>query len=209
MSIIRLGGFRGEIPRIHPRLLPESSSQAALNCRLDSGALESVKDTANLQSTVVNNSIIGNLFDTSGGTTGAFTAVADASVSATVINSVTDSGGVARFNFTVGPTLFVNQEIVISTFTTNPLYNGTFVITAVGAGFFKVISIVFGSNEVGSFLSNSITLTDTGTVLSDGDTLVVDTDFSTEYDNGGTVYNQLVEEFGFHKKTNPQICYTI
>jgi hypothetical protein len=43
MSVIRFGGFRGEIPRIHPRLLPEGGAQTAKNCRVDSGALESIR----------------------------------------------------------------------------------------------------------------------------------------------------------------------
>jgi len=53
MSVIRLGGFRGEIPRIHPRLLPVGAAQTALNTRMDSGAVESVKDVANIQSTTL------------------------------------------------------------------------------------------------------------------------------------------------------------
>jgi len=53
MSVIRLGGFRGEIPRTHPRLLPEGAAQTAQNLRFESGALESVKDVANLQSTTL------------------------------------------------------------------------------------------------------------------------------------------------------------
>ena len=57
MSVIRIGGFQGELPRIHPRLLPESSAQTALNCRLDSGSLEAVKDTANLQATTLTSPI--------------------------------------------------------------------------------------------------------------------------------------------------------
>lgn len=137
----------------------------------------------------------GSLFNTSGGTTGTFTAVADASVPAEAITSVTDSGGIARFNFAAPPTLFVDQEVVISTFVTNTAYNGTFIITATGANYFEVSSIAFGSDETGSFLSNSITLTDTTTTLVDGDTLKLDTDLSIEYDGGATVYNQLTNSF--------------
>ena len=78
------------------------------------------------------------LFDTSGAT-GTFTAVADAAESATAITSVTNvTDDIARFNFTVGPTLFVDQEVVISGFTTNTIYNQTALITAVGVGFFEV-----------------------------------------------------------------------
>jgi len=57
MSVIRLGGFRGEIPRIHPRLLPVGAAQSAINTRMDSGAVESVKDTSNLQSTTLTDPI--------------------------------------------------------------------------------------------------------------------------------------------------------
>lgn len=39
MAILKLTGFTGEIPRLVPRLLPESASQNATNCRLDSGGL--------------------------------------------------------------------------------------------------------------------------------------------------------------------------
>jgi len=143
-----------------------------------------------------------NIFDTeffASGVTGTFTVVADASVPAEAITSVTDSSGVARFNFTAPPTLFVDQEVVISTFVTNTDYNGTFIITATGANFFEVASIAFGTDETGSFLSNSVTLTDTTTTLSDGDTLLVDTDQSTDYDGGATVYNQLTNTFQINR----------
>lgn len=131
----------------------------------------------------------GELFANSG-STGTFTAVADASVGATAITSVTDSSGLARFNFTVGPTVYPYQEIVISGFTTNTAYNGTWIITSTGAGYFEVKRIAFGSDETGSFLSNSITLTDNGTSLSDGDSVTIDTIFTTDYDGGTWVYNK-------------------
>lgn len=140
----------------------------------------------------------GELFDTSG-VTGTFTVVADASESATAVTSVTDSSGAARFNFTVGPTLFVNQEIVISGFTTNTIYNQSALITTVGVGFFEVDYIPFGSDETGSFLSNSVTMTDTGTSLVDGDTIKIDTDSSTDYDTGAIVYNQLTNTFQINR----------
>ena len=57
MAIIRLGGFRGEIPRLHPRFLPEGAAQQAVNCRMDSVALEALKDTANYQSTTLTSPI--------------------------------------------------------------------------------------------------------------------------------------------------------
>lgn len=131
----------------------------------------------------------GGLYNTAGAT-GTFTAVADAAVTATAITSVTDSGGVARFVFSVGPTVYVGQEVVISTFSTNTDYNVTGKITATGPGYFEISDIAFGSSEAGSFLSNSVTLTDTSTTLADGNTLYVDTTSATDYDGGATVYNK-------------------
>ena len=37
--MIRLAGFKGELPRIHPRLLPEDAAQVAENTRLEDGTL--------------------------------------------------------------------------------------------------------------------------------------------------------------------------
>lgn len=139
----------------------------------------------------------GILFDETGAD-GTFTGVADASIGATAIASVTDSSGVARFNYT-GSTVYVNQEVVISGFTTNTAYNKTALITAAGAGFFEVYNTSFGSDETGSFLSNSATLTDTATTLVDGDGIVIDTDLSTDYDGGATVYNQLTNSFQINR----------
>ncbi len=140
------------------------------------------------------------LFDTSGGTAGTFTAVADAAVASTTITSVTDSSDIARFNFTVGPTLFVGQRVTIVGYVTNTAYNITGVITAVGVGFFEVGSVVFGTGEAGgSFTSDSVTITDTTTTLSDGDTLVLDTDDATDYDGGAVVYNQLTNSFQINR----------
>lgn len=75
-------------------------------------------------------------------------------LSATAINitSVTDSAGVARFNFTPGPTLTIDQEVILSQFTVNTAYNGVYEVTDTGAGYFEVASIPFGSNETGQFL---------------------------------------------------------
>lgn len=39
MTILKLTGFSGEIPRLVPRLLPEAAAQNATNARLDSGGL--------------------------------------------------------------------------------------------------------------------------------------------------------------------------
>lgn len=149
----------------------------------------------------------GNLFDTAGGSIETFTAVADASVAATSTDAIdsVSTPGVTRFTFTVGPTLFVDQEVVISGFVTNTAYNGTFFTTTIGVGFFEVASIAFGTEEasVGSFLSNSITLTVTATTLNDGDTFVVDTAFATDYDGGATAYNQLTNSVQINRAYDP------
>lgn len=39
MTILKITGFSGEVPRLVPRLLPETASQNAVNARLDSGGL--------------------------------------------------------------------------------------------------------------------------------------------------------------------------
>jgi len=71
------------------------------------------------------------------------------------ITSVTDSSGVARFNFTAPPTLTVGSKIVIKGYTTNTAYNGEFIIDTVGAGFFEVNSIAFGTGEAGGEFEDS------------------------------------------------------
>ncbi len=139
------------------------------------------------------------LFDTSG-TTGDFSAVADVSVTTETITSVTDSSGVARFNFSAPPTLFVNQEVIISGYGTRTNFNGTYIITATGAGYFEVASIDYEAGvDSGSFISNSVTVTDTGTSLVDGDQIVIDTFQAIDYDGGAIVYNQLTNTFQINR----------
>lgn len=57
MSVIRLVGFRGEYPRIHPRFLPTGAAQQAINCRSDAIALEALRDSLTYQATVLTNPI--------------------------------------------------------------------------------------------------------------------------------------------------------
>lgn len=130
------------------------------------------------------------------GTTGLMTTpfYADAAIASTGIDSVTDSGGVARFNFTVGPTVYVHQKVTISGFITNTAYNVTGILTAVGAGFFEIASVAFGSDEaVGSFVSASVTVTDTGHGLSEAQTLLITE--SVDYNGGDTIYNVTTDTF--------------
>jgi hypothetical protein len=137
----------------------------------------------------------GNFFEPST-KTGTFTGVADASIGATNIDSVTDSGGIARFNFATGPTVYVGQQVVVSDFTTNTDYNGTWFISATdGTGYFEVDAVNFGSTETGSFLSNVVTLTEVGTTAADGDSVLIDTDVGTSYDVGSFVFNKQTDSF--------------
>ena len=82
------------------------------------------------------------------------------STGAVAITAVTDSLGIARFTFSPGPTLVINQEVTISGFVTNTDYNVTGFVTVVGVGCFEISSIAFGTNEAGgSFESSSIAVT--------------------------------------------------
>ncbi len=88
---------------------------------------------------------------------GPFTITSTGAIS---ITSVTDNLGIARFNFTPGPTLAINQEVTISGYVTNTDYNVTGIVTVTGAGFFEISSIAFGTGEAGgSFESSSAVVT--------------------------------------------------
>jgi len=69
------------------------------------------------------------------------------------IDSVTDSGGVARFVVTGGPTLHVGQEITISGYTGDNLpYNKTGIISTLVAGDFEINEIAWiGTEASGKF----------------------------------------------------------
>lgn len=194
---LTLPALVGPLFTVAPDTDPNTYRFADISGEGFTGTLLRIDPAINVDSRVIvkENSLPGTLFDTTG-STGTFTVVADAAIGVTGINSVTDSSGVARFNYTVGPTTFVDQTVTISGFVTNTAYNVTGKITATGIGFLEIASVDFGTDEgVGSFVSDSITLTDTATTLVDGDTLVIDTDLSTDYDRGVTVYNQLTNTF--------------
>jgi len=143
------------------------------------------------------------LFNDTSGSTGTFTAVANDAVASTSITSVTDSSGTARFNFTVGPTLFVSQQIVLTGYVSIFQYNGTFIVSATGAGFFELTRVDFLGNEAsGSFSGDRVTFTDIATTLVDGDAVTLNTDGSVDYDIGGLVFNQLTNSFQMSAPTN-------
>lgn len=138
---------------------------------------------------------ISTLFDTTVTDSGTFATVADAAISSTAITSVTGTPGSvpATFNFSGGPpTVYVGQKVTIDTSTGNNFYSGTHTIIATDGTTNFSLALVFIGDDTGTFTSDSITIgtgaTSTGT-LADGDSVILDTDLSTDYDFGSLVYN--------------------
>lgn len=141
--------------------------------------------------------VLSSLIGTAGGTlfkalsaSGTFSAVTDASIGATAITSVTDSSGIARFNYT-GSTVYVSQKVVLSGFTETS-YNGIYTLSAVGSGWFEIAYMVYVTTDTGSFLSNSVILTHASATLVNYDAIWIDTDLSTAYDVGSFIYNKTI-----------------
>lgn len=124
------------------------------------------------------------------GTTGGISVFADASVGATGITSVSDVSSIARFNFSVGPTLFVGQQVVMSALTNYA--NGTFYISATGAGYFEIGSSYNGA-DTGSFLSNSVTVVTGTTPPAELDSVLITG--TMEYNIGSVIYNRTGSNF--------------
>ncbi|MCP3924536.1 MAG: hypothetical protein GY714_18335 [Desulfobacterales bacterium] len=155
--------------------------------RIDPGVGDSSKNL--IDGIVIN---LGDLLDTSG-TSGTFTAVADASFSTVTINNVTSSGGNARFNCTIVPSFSVGQEVTIVGFLTYTAYNKSSIVTATdGSTYFEIDSTPYigSENGTGNFGSSTVTLTDTGTTLANGDTITLDTPVTHMYQGGTNVYNK-------------------
>jgi len=126
------------------------------------------------------------------GTQGSISAFADAGIGATAISSVTASSGQARFNH-AGTDVFVGQQVELSTFVTNAAYNGVRRVSVTGAGFFELEDLVFGTDESGSFLSDSSTVTSAAHGLSELDTLLIEN--GADYYGGSTIYNVQTNTF--------------
>lgn len=139
------------------------------------------------------------IFDTTGGTSGSYTVVADSSIGSTSITSVTDNGGNAVFNH-AGSDPHLGSTVVLSGYITNTDYNGTGVVSVVAAGTFEVtragINVAFGTDEAaGNFTMTGITITSTSHGLSQDDTLQISGGLSTQYDGGYRIYNILSNSF--------------
>ncbi len=65
------------------------------------------------------------------------------------IDSVTDSGGVARFNYSMGTPIVTGETVNIKGFVVNTAYNVSSVVTADGSGYFEIASVTFGTDEPG------------------------------------------------------------
>lgn len=141
----------------------------------------------------------GQFFDTSGAT-GAFTAVADNSIGATGITSVSDSSGIAQFNHS-GTSPLLGSTVTISGFTTNTSYNVTGVVSVTGASSFELENIAFGTDEAtGSYLMNGVTVTSASHGQSNGEGIVLDSDNSIDYNGGGgIIYNVQTNSFDINK----------
>ncbi len=163
-------------------------------CRVDPG----FKDSARLVMRG-NNVGKGQLFDTSGDT-GAFTAVADNSIGATGIDSVSDSSGIAQFNHS-GTSPLLGSTVIMSGFITNTPYNVTGVVSVTSAGSFELEDIAFGTDEAtGSYLMNGVTVTATAHGQSNGTGVVLDSDNSIDYNGGGSImYNVQANSFDINK----------
>jgi len=134
----------------------------------------------------------GSIFDTSG-STGAFTVVADNSISATTITGVTDSSGVASFTVASAPLL--GSLAIVSGFTTNTSYNTTGIVTARTATTFEIDYVAFGTSEAGSYLVTGVTVTATAHGQTIGTGVTLDTTDSTSYDGGFLIYNIQTNSF--------------
>jgi len=139
-----------------------------------------------------------NVFDVSGGTTGLFTAVADTGLPIQAITSVANDGsGNAVFTTTSSP--IDGQTVVQSGFTVNTNYNGTFFCLARTATTYEltdgVNQVAFGTTEIGVLNGDGIQVTSNGHGLSNGDTLQLNCDFTTEYDGGYVIYNVQTNTF--------------
>lgn len=171
--------------------------------RIDPG----ISDAARIQVQGVKIENGAPLFDTSpisGKENGTFTAIANVSFTDTAISSVEagsviSGGNAAQFNSTA--LVYVNQIVTITEFVTNTTYNVTGRVTVSTPGSsFELLNVLNHSSEtVGKVSSDTITVTDVGTVLEDGDSLVLDTTGSTAYDGGGVVYNQLDDSFQINR----------
>lgn len=146
-----------------------------------------------LKDSQINTTLGLGLFDTSG-STGVFSAVANNSIAATAITSVTDSSDVAQFEHS-GTSPPLGSTVTISGFTTNTAYNTTGIVTVSNAASFQVDYVAFGTTETGSYLQNGITITATAHGLTQGTGVTLDTNLSTMYDGGQLIYEIQTNSF--------------
>lgn len=182
---------------VNTPVIAATVSENTITLKSDESLVSIDPDMGDDSRIIVNGVILlgdGALFDSTG-VNGAITVIADAAISATFVTSVTDSSGIARFNFT-GPTVYVGQEVENSTFT-ETTYNGTHIIVATDGTTYYETVVAHVSADTGSFLSNSITVTSTSHGQSNGQSMLI-TD-TQEYNGGASIYNALTNTFQINR----------
>jgi len=188
LNVFEVIGIRSGSIQIYDNIM--ASDAFAKFCRVDPG----FSDSARL--VMRGNNVKKNQFFDVSGATGTFTAVANNSIGATGITSVSDSSGIAQFNHS-GTSPLLGSTVTISGFITNTSYNVTGVVSVTGASSFELENISFGTDEAtGSYLMNGITVTSTAHGLSNGSGIVLDADDSIDYNGGGNIiYNVQTNSF--------------
>lgn len=164
-----------------------------------------IPDDSNIE---INGSIMDGasklLFDTSGAD-GTFTVAEDAAISSTTISTVASGTAVVggnRASFLSAADVHVNQIVTLVDYSTNTDYNVTkrCVTSDLGVSF-ELEGVLFGTSESGGSVSGDATkLTDTGTSLVDGDTIMVDTDGAIDYDGGSYVFAKDTDDFQINRE---------
>lgn len=72
------------------------------------------------------------------------------------IDSVTNSAGKARFNFTPGPTLTVGQPLSVQGYLSEVEYNTVESVSATGSGFFELENVDFQGGDTGGLFTGAI-----------------------------------------------------
>jgi len=135
------------------------------------------------------------VFDTTtGAVSGSFPSTSDDAYASNSITVVADDGSGNAVFTVVGSPPKENSTITIIGFTTNTDYNGTWFAVNISGSTFEastgVNQVQFGTNEAGGSVSAvGMLVTSTGHGLVEGNTVYLDTQFSTDYDGGFKIYD--------------------
>lgn len=143
----------------------------------------------------------GSFFES--GATGSITLFADASISLTSVDTVSDDGeGNAEFNVS-GTVPVVGQRVVLQNFTTETSYNQTIIVATITASSFTGIiessglPLEFTNNDTsGDYQSDSVVVTSTAHGRSNADSLLIAATIG--YNAGYDIFNALTNTFQIH-----------